>query len=371
VRPVYIVLSAAGVGGAEKRFTDNWLALRRLGMDIHLVMDPRTHAGLSNQPAYTEAMASRSHLHLLDMGGGQYRSYCQSVSKFFAQQPGHGIVHYPLAYVPWVQTRHRHKLIVSWVDSAMPPWAAGRWRSGLGAWAGLLMADQIDVLNPSNLEHIQRVPGLASRATLTAGGTQIDASRYRPRGKRLDFIFLGRAEAEKQALRLVQTLPQVHRRLQQAGHDGYRFAVYGDGREASAISALAASPEFTSTVPFDFGYAHEPDMTLGAAAVFFSLQRTSNYPSKALAEAMACGAYPIITEVGESALMVEGLPHRAFVPRDFSADDISNALLHYLSARVDDRQRWSEEIAAFAARRFAPGSQVAYFAELYRRLGAA
>ncbi len=37
---------------------------------------------------------------------------------------------------------------------------------------------------------------------------------------------------------------------------------------------------------------------LGEARVFVSLQRTDNYPSQALLEAMACGAAAVATDVG-------------------------------------------------------------------------
>lgn len=372
MRRVYIVLSTAGVGGAEKRFTDNWHALRQAGMDVHLVMDERTHAGLRQQPGMAEVLAPDAQLHVQDLGNNHYRLYCATVRSFFARQPRCAIVHYPLAHVPGVQARHGHRLVMSWVNSAMPPLNRLHWRNGVGAWLAFLAADHIDVLNPNNLSGIRRVPGMAAKTSLTAGGTQIDARLYRPAEKALDMVFLGRAEPEKQALRFVRLLPEVHRRLQQAGHCGYRFVVCGDGTEAEAIRALAATAPFqgASGVPLQFGYSPQPEQVLGRAAVYFSLQRSSNYPSRALAEAMACGAFPLMTEVGETALMVKGLPHHGYVPRDFGAGDLANALHTYLATDAATRARWVVEIAAFAAQRFAQGRQAAYFADIYRRLGA-
>ena len=372
MRRVYIVLSTAGVGGAEKRFTDNWHALREAGMDVHLVMDERTHAGLRQQPGMAEMLAPDAQLHVQDLGNHRYRLYCEKVRAFFTRQPKRAIVHYPLAHVPGVQARHKHRLVMSWVNSAMPPLDRRLWRNGVGAWLAFLAADHIDVLNPNNLAGIRRVPGMAAKSSLTAGGTQIDPNLYRPADKALDLVFLGRAEPEKQALRFVSLLPEVHRRLQQAGHDGYRFVVCGDGKEAEAIRALAATALFQGDdgVPLQFGYSAQPERVLGRAAVYFSLQRTSNYPSKALAEAMACGAFPLMTEVGETALMVEGLPQHGYVPRDFSAGDLADALHPYLATDTATRARWVGEIAAFAAQRFAKGRQAAYFADIYRRLGA-
>ena len=371
MRRVYIVLSTAGVGGAEKRFTDNWCALRAVGMDVHLVMDHHAHAGLCQQPGLAGVLSPNPKLHVLDLGNNHYRRYCAKVNTFFASQPERAIVHYPLAHVPRVQANYGHRMVVSWVNSAMPPLNFRGWRNGVGAWLSFITADHIDVLNPNNLAGICRVPGMYAKTSLTAGGTQIDASLYRPGSKALDVVFLGRAEAEKQALRLVSLLPQVHHLLQNSGHRGYRFLVCGEGSQTHAIRALMATAPFQGqhAVPMQFGYSPQPAEVLGQAAVFLSLQRTSNYPSKALAEAMACGAYPILTDVGESAMMVDGLQPHSFVPRDFTAADLAGALRHYLNADAATRARWVGEIANFATARFANGRQAAYFGDIYRRLG--
>lgn len=372
MRRVYIVLSTTGVGGAEKRFTDNWHALRTAGMDIHLVMDQRTLDGLRQQSGMADMLAPSTYLHALDLGNNRHRTYCERVGAFFDTQPDRAIVHYPLAHAPGVQARHGHRLVMSWVNSAMPPFANGKWRIGVGAWLAFLAADHIDVLNPNNLAGIRRVPGMARKSSLTAGGTQIDSSLYKPAEKSLDLVFLGRTEPEKQSLRFVRLLPEVHRLLHQAGHRGYRFVICGDGAEAAAIRELITTAPYRGDegVPMQFGYSAHPEQVLGRASVYFSLQRTSNYPSKALAEAMACGAFPLMTEVGETAMMVEGLPHHGYVPRDFGAGDLFEALHRVLSQDVTVRDGWSREISAYAAQRFAKGRQAAYFADIYRRLGA-
>jgi len=370
MRRIYIVLSTDRIGGAEKRFTDNWNQLRESGLDIHLVIDRRTHAGLLLQPGYDRMLATDDHLHVLDgLAGGRHVDYCKSVWRFFDDKAKRAIVHFPLAHVPGLHWRNGHRIVVSWVNSAMPPFRNGQWRLGLGAWLGLLSADHVDVLNPDNLKRINRVPGMGSKTTLTAGGTQVDTAVYRPETKASDFVFLGRVEPEKQALRFVSTLPEVHRRLEAAGHTGHRFVICGDGKEATAIRALIESEEFAGKVPIEFSFSTNPERVLGRAEVYFSLQRTSNYPSKALAEAMACGAYPVMTAVGETELMVKGMPHHAMVPRDFNADDLASVLLRWLSFSPKSRATWSEEIAGYAATRFARGQQAHYFSEIYRNLG--
>jgi glycosyltransferase involved in cell wall biosynthesis len=368
MRRVYIVLSAEGVGGAEKRFTAIWRDLSAAGMDIHLVMPRRTLEGLVQQKEYASGLAGHPKLHLLDAGGNSYRAYVKALWEFFDGQPRAAVIHYPLAYVPGLQRRFGHRLVVSWVNNAMPAFGRKGLKNALTAWAGFLSADHVDVLNPHNLRRMCTVPGMRRKATLTAGGTHIDARLYKPLAKELDFVFLGRIEPEKQSLRFVQSLPEVHRLLRQWGYDGYRFVVCGEGSESGAVAKTAGSAEYRD-LPLSVGYTTAPESILGRASVFFSLQRTSNYPSRALAEAMACGAFPILTRTGESALMVEGCSHHAFVPGDFAPLDIATALRGFLERPPEERQAVTEHLAEFARKRFSIGQQAAYFGGIYRSVG--
>lgn len=369
MRRVYIVLSTMGVGGAEKRFTDIWWALRDRGMDVHLVMDRRTHSALTQQKQYVMRLSEHPNLHVLDFGGPSYIHFVRAMWKFFKTQPARAIVHYPLASAPLVQSRFKHRMVVSWVDSSFPRVRMGRLKYTLPVWGSFVVADRIDVLNPNNLRVISAFPGMRGKASLTTGGTHIDCDLYRPLTKDLDFVFLGRIEPEKQSLRFVQALPEVHRTLQAWGFGGYRFVVCGEGSESAAVAEVARTPAFQS-VPFSFGFTSEPENVLGRASVFFSLQKTSNYPSKALAEAMASGAFPVVTDAGESPLMMEGCPHYAFVPVDFSAADIANALRGFLELDSAERDRLPSSVSEYAAKRFTVEKQAAYFAKLYEELSA-
>ncbi|MES2205625.1 MAG: glycosyltransferase [Pseudomonadota bacterium] len=367
MRRVYIVLSTAGVGGAEKRFTDNWYSLVDKGMDIHLVMDRQTYQGLCEQTEYAQKLAPSNYLHVRDLGAGHFRLYCRAVHEFFSTQPKNSIVHFPLAYVPGIKLIYGHRLVMSWVNSAMPPFKKSQWRNGLGAWLGFMAADYIDILNPNNLNKIRNFPRMASKCGLTAGGTQVDAKQYYPLKKSLSFVFLGRLEPEKQSLRFLKVLPAVHQSLKAQGYHDYRFFICGDGKEASVIKALLETTEFND-VPVEYGYSSRPNEILGHASIYFSLQKTSNYPSKALAEAMACGALPILTNVGESSLMVDGLDYFNFVPKDFTAQDLLQPLSSFLALSEIEKNNIVKNISAYAERRFRMGKQAEYFAEIYRLL---
>jgi glycosyltransferase involved in cell wall biosynthesis len=357
-----------GVGGAEKRFADNWYQLlNNLGMDVHLVIDAQTHSRLLCQVGYSDKLQPNDHLHVLNFGRGRFRDYCKAVKAFLATRPKGGVVHFPLAAVPGIRRRFGHKVVVSWVNSAMPPLNRARWKLGLGAWMGLLAADKVDVLNPDNFRKMSRVPGMLRKLSLTVGGTQVDGNLYRAREKLGDLVFLGRLEPEKQCLRFASCLPELHQHLLQAGHFNYRFCIYGDGGDALALKALLSHDEYRN-IPIEFGYSSHPEEVLGKASIYFSLQKTSNYPSKALAEAISCGAFPILTLVGESELMVKDCPFFAFVPREFTAKDLFDAISGYLNLPSESKSDVALKNSQYANARFAPGQQVAYFADLYNKL---
>jgi len=369
-RRIYIILAAQGLGGAEKRFSSIWHRLLLDGYDIHLVVDHITFDLLCRQPDYANLKNGSTNIHRLNFGDGRYRSYCAAVMNFFKSQPSKAIVHYPLAWVAGTKQKYGHTTIVSWVDSSFPKLNAESFKNSLGAWLGFTFSDWIDVLNPSNLKKIATIPFFKNKCSLTSGGTQVDPNLYSSSHvKNSRYVFLGRTEPEKQCFRFAHMLPEIHEILCKAGHTTHEFIIRGSGSESLKIRELLSTKIFQD-IPVDFGYTDNPNDELAKAAIFFSLQRTSNYPSKALAEAMVCGAFPILTETGESDLMVKGCENYAFVPKEFTARDIASAILKYENFSTLEKIEISKNISSFALERFDPEVQITYFKNLYKKYGA-
>lgn len=366
MRRVYIVLTTKGVGGCEKRFTDIWHGLVSQGLDVHLVIDKVTHFDLTQQSGYKNKLSLVNNIHIVDYPSSSFWRMIPVLWKFFDSQPRGCIIHYPLAYVPGLQTRYGHRLVMSWVNSAMPSFSYS-WRNAINVWIGFILSNHLDVLNPLNLAKIVRFPRLRVKSSLTSGGTIVDSEIYFPSEKFLDFVFVGRLESEKQSLRFVKLLPEVHHVLQQSMISKYRFIVCGDGSEKHEIMEILNSNDFDG-VPLHVGFSSNVEDVLGHAAIFFSLQKTSNYPSKALAEAMSCGAFPVITQVGESELMTKGCRYHYFLPRDFLASDLIDAISKYLAYTDSERKNIVETVSSYAVRRFCAENQVNYFRDIYSRL---
>jgi glycosyltransferase involved in cell wall biosynthesis len=123
-------------------------------------------------------------------------------------------------------------------------------------------------------------------------GSAMDTERCRPaRNKELSVVFAGRLIEEKNPLLFVEAMPAVIKAI-----PAVRFFILGEGslREVleTALNRLGVRHAVT------LGFREDPTPILSTALVFVSLQKTDNYPSQALLEAMACGAAIVATDVG-------------------------------------------------------------------------
>jgi glycosyltransferase involved in cell wall biosynthesis len=109
---------------------------------------------------------------------------------------------------------------------------------------------------------------------------------------------------------------------------------------------------------------------LAASKVFFSLQQTTNYPSKSLLEAFACGALPIVTDVPDSRRIA---PDELgfYVPREFSAEDLARGAAAILEL---DEARYGARVDAGRAHvraHFSVETMASYYLDVYKKMGAA
>lgn len=361
----YIFLSTIGVGGAEKRFSCLFLYLTRvLHADVHLVLDSRTFDKLSVQPETAELDLNDVRVHIYNLKTGSFRDFSEAVNCFLERQEEPLCAHFPLQ-VPFILKKNRRgKLLASWVSTGLPRVRTSSLSLFVGVWFGLMSADVIDVLNPHVFTRLRRLPILKNKIKMTDGGTFIDSKIYKPKRKLNEVVFLGRIEAEKQALRLVHCLPELSYKLANAGYTDIKFKIIGDGGQSIKIAEELSKPSYEG-IAVQTGYSDNPSEILSSASIFLSLQRTSNYPSRSLAEALASGAYPVVTDAGDTALFLEGCPHFSYVPIDFSPIDLFDAIAEFLVNTEEKKIKISEENSAYASSRFTIDRQARYFLNLY------
>ena len=160
-------------------------------------------------------------------------------------------------------------------------------------------ADLVDVLSPYILD------GLHVR------GFQIEQDRYRITassftdysrcvvGKKstFTFVFGARLEKDKNPMIFLEASKQLAGEFPDA-----RFIIAGDGRLSEAIKSELSSIS-KANIQFVGFVAILPEL-LSDSTVFVSLQTDNNYPSQSVLEAMACGNAIIATDVGDTRMFV-------------------------------------------------------------------
>ncbi|PLK27160.1 hypothetical protein C0V78_09880 [Novosphingobium sp. TH158] len=351
----------------EKRLVEVWLRLTPHHAGLHLVVSQQTHAALLARPDLGDLVALADRVILFDPGSGRFPAMMRALIGVTRRLPRGATVHYLLNAPPLIDRLLGHRMILSWVANFSP--RPGRTRAANTIWlaarAAFHSAHRLDVLTPGVADDLRRSALLAPRISVTAGGSFADFDHFRPApAKRDDVVFLGRTEAGKNALAFVQAIPLVAARLAAAGRST-RFLVYGApaGQEAE-IARLLASDAYRG-IAVERGHTVDPAAILAPAKVFVSLQVPSNYPSKALVEAMGCGCVPVINASGESRLMADDAL-ASFIPSAFTPEQLADAVADILlldEAAFAERSRATREQAIS---RFRIERQVEYFASLWR-----
>lgn len=362
--PIYLVISTWGIGGTEKRLVAVWLELARRGDPVRLIIPAETYRLLCRSSGY-EALASfEKDIIVLEAEGPSYRAFVAALWRVRNRIPARSVLHFPLAYAPFVSAARSSRSIISWVANHRPSWAGVRNMKLLSiTWLGFWAAAKIDVLNPESRDYIRRLPGMKSKTFLTEGGSFVDFSVYQPAAKTHSICFLGRFEPNKGALDFARSLPLLSKMLQRSGRAAPDVYFIGRGQDEQALRELLRRLEYQGmnvTVQF----MANPESILGRAKVFVSLQRPSNYPSKALIEAMACGCLPVITDCGESRLMADERLAR-YIPPEIDPEQLAAAAAEILLLPESEFQRRSEQIREDTRRKFSMDVQLRYYEKLY------
>jgi glycosyltransferase involved in cell wall biosynthesis len=364
---VYLVIPSTGVGGMEKRLVEIWLRLAPHHTSLHLVVSHLTYAALLARPDLRDLAALVDQVILFDPGSGRFPAMMRALINITRRLPRGATVHYLLNAPPLIDRILGHRMILSWTANYTP--RLGRKRAMNTIWlasrAAFLSAHQIDVLSPSVADNLRQNRLLASRISVTPGGSFADFDYFQPtEHKRDEVVFLGRTEEGKNALAFVQAIPLIAARLKLAGRIA-RFLVYGlpAGQEAE-IAHLLANETYRG-IAVERGYTDDPMAILAPAKVFVSLQVPSNYPSKALVEAMGCGCVPVINASGESKLMVDD-SLACFIPAVFTPVELAEAVACILLMEEPAFSTRARAVREQAISGFRIELQVDYFARLWR-----
>lgn len=157
----------------------------------------------------------------------------------------------------------------------------------------LKLSSHVDLLYPSSYNLINKMT--KQKVTVTPG-TFTNLDFFHPKKKEKLILFAAaRLEEGKNPM---LALSAVNIEKEYLRDNGYYVKVLGRGYEEEKLRNYIAEHGISDIVEIS-GYLRTSEV-LPRAAVFLSLQKLENYPSQSLAEAIACGCYVIVTDVGDS-----------------------------------------------------------------------
>jgi len=322
-----ILLNNSGIGGAERRFAQVYRRLKDRGTPIALIINESLLGrlrqsgmfGTDEQPAlilresvgrlagWLGRQASMRNIRVsgrhADKDTGMsapfwwrkmdYLPACLTVRRWLRRQRPQ-LMHVILggAYVA---------LPAQWLGVAPPsvvsvvcPSLRDMVGSGLGCRlyrAALRRARVVDALT-DDVAGMVRTEGVPAGRVRISPGSCVDTDRFSPKPFRRPWVvFSGRFIEEKNPALFVEACALVRERVPDA-----RFFMFGEGPLHQGLDALIRRRGLEAFI--QFGWSQNVGAVLGEALVFVSLQRTDNYPSQALLEAMACGDAIVATDVG-------------------------------------------------------------------------
>lgn len=312
-----VLLNNTGIGGAERRFAQVYEGLRRRNRPVALAINASLLARLRaagllaatdvpdlvlSEPmgrlaARVERAASPAGAFARGLVFGlrklDYLFGCPRLFQWMKRRQSQ-VLHAVLGGVYMALPLHALRCAPPTVVSVTNP----NLRKMVGAPPGLTLfrlslrlARVVDALSDPIAESVRR-EGVEAARICVAPGSSVDTERFRPAAARQPWVvFSGRLIPEKDPALFIEVCALV-----QAKRPDSRFFILGDGPLRSEVERLVERHGLRERTRI--GWSERVESVLGEARVFVSLQRTDNYPSQALLEAMACGAAAVATDVG-------------------------------------------------------------------------
>ncbi len=356
------VLNFSGrYGGAEKRYAALFNRLMADGLDYYLIMNTRLYRIFVNN----SLLQPHERIVLFDDGGGKQRvkirnSYLRpsedeksaknQLIKFFG-----GWKYFLKTFVLWMRfsfffVKQVRRLNIKKIYSV---WQGGIWTWMWCKWMGVSMAYSVnasdklmlyrnitkffdsqyrvmqyaqilDFLSPSLVAGYQTSLGQKMKGEVRiTPGSFVDYSNYFAAAEKKPWVvFLARLEPIKNPFLFLEAANLL---IKEEDFKEVTFFMMGTGSKYSRLQQYTNDRNLKNVV--FTGLHSRPWEILQQSSVFVSLQCNENYPSQSLIEAMACENGVVVTDVGDTRLLVsekEGL----LVKADYR--EIANAIRRLL-----------------------------------------
>ncbi len=367
---VYYIISATSIGGAEKRFIELWGYLQEAETPFHyyLVISEQLYNVLEKKPTISPLLAKypdRIKVYNISNNGSVVHFQKKLYQYVCDQTKTDDILHFVLSFPTYIFSLKHKRTVYSLTESSLKNVNI---KGKMLYLINILRGRIVDILDPAVYKIIKKSFFFKNSRISMTPGSFVDTTVFKPADhhqKENWFVFLGRFFYVKQVIQLLNVLPDVCRKLNEAGHS-YKFIFLGDGQLQPEMSQIMTSPAYKN-LPIEINWSYKPEEVLAKSKVFFSLQMRNNYPSKSLLEGIAAGNIPLVTDVGTTRLIARP-EFSYYVPENFSADDIAGELLQILSLDETTLQEKMTAARTFISNNFTIQTSAAYYINLYKGL---
>ncbi|MGV8934792.1 MAG: glycosyltransferase [Gallionellaceae bacterium] len=355
----YIVVVSPSYGGAEKRFFDIFTTLRSRGENVILIAPSSLASRLKidhhDRHDVLDAIVS------VDLKVWSALEFVRGFRKLLQTLPHGGSFHYPLNCLWPLHLGRGDRVSMSVVDCASVPGPFAGKRASVWTWLSFFFVSRVDVLSPA-IFMAMRGYRMASRMSLTPGGTYLVPPPESAPTKRPIVVFLGRLVALKGIDDFLDVVQEVWVRLCGRVPVDVSFEIAGYGLlENQVVKRVAALKRMGVPITFVGYVAAEP--LLSRAAVLLSMQEVTNFPSRVVAEAMLAGCGVIVRDTGDSREFGVDIPGLTYCQAKLDPQEIADQLAVLLNSVIRDAG-FPRKVRHAALVKFSSNHYIDYFNEI-------
>lgn len=362
--PVYLCLPTETLGGAEKRFAGLACAMHARGdKRVRLVVQESLAEWLRALPELQPFPDNMLESFRVGEAGliPTIREKLRALHRLTPEAVFHLVTISPARVLTFFSRRVLFSEACASLDLL-------NWKGKLMSVLGVAIATRTDALEEAVAAQYRRLLPMRAASISVTPNSFVDLNFYRPAPvKRQRLTFVGMFSQRKQAYRLARCVPTIDAALREAGIKDPEF--YFLGRESGEESMASILAGFDQRVRVVARFDPNPVETLAESKVIFSVQLLENYPSKALLEGMACGALPIVTDVGGSRRIARP-EFTEYVRGDFTASEIARAAVRVMTLSDEEREKRIAMMREFIAKHFSIEPMIRYYQAIYDELSA-
>lgn len=354
----YIVIASGGIGGAEKRFFDIFVEMRKIDNNVYLVIPSCLFMLMT-----TELKGKLEEgVIIINMKKWSPLKFLFSLYiKVILRSTSSDSFHYPLNPAFFLHFLPFRRFSLSFCYCYEMPTFSFKNKALLLQWCAAFFAFKIDVLNRGVFnDFVEAFPKFSKKTKLTPGGTFISPYMKDLKKKSRSIVFLSRLEPGKGVERLFTIIPMINALYKDYHSESLSFDIYGVGSLKYSVVDNVDKMQSEGINVYYHGFIDSLSIFPSALAVL-SLQEKTNYPSRVVAEALTCGCEVILLNTGDTKDFGE---HKGIHYLDKDLGNL-NEIMSAIRSSCLNRQK---EISIASNERYSSTEYIEYYLDVFEKL---